>query len=332
MQKFRLTCFLFLIRNKHSILISLHLDVVIDSLRSGILGKYGLSQETLMKENSRLIHCRLSGFGSNNSYQSKPGHDISFNSLNGILSLFGRKNEGPFIQPPTNMCSGPVCAFAICAALIERSRSGKGQAVDLGMVESSAYIWSVFLRSYGSPSISDRSRGYNIFDGGAHFYETYETKDGKFISVGTIEPKFYSVFLRAIGLNEEEYPYDLDEENAEKCKRKFKELVKNRTRDEWWKIFEPLNCCVFPVLDPLEALEHPYNKEREVFVSSEIAGDSIIPNPAPKLSRTPAASNLQTRDPLTTAIEILTEINYDKHQIQSFIDDGILLLTEISKL
>jgi alpha-methylacyl-CoA racemase len=162
--------------------------------------KFGLGPEALLKENPKLIYARLTGFGSDGKgiYANRAGHDINYISTSGVLSMFGRKNEKPYA--PVNFAAdfaggGLLCAFGICTALLERHRSGKGQIVDSAMVEGSAYVASWMFRSRELP-IWSQPRGGNALDGGAFYYDTYETKDGKFMAVGALEPQFYEQLLK----------------------------------------------------------------------------------------------------------------------------------------
>lgn len=258
-------------------------DVLLEPFRVNVMEKLGLGPEILMKENPRLIYARLTGFGQNGVFAARAGHDINYIALSGFLSMLGRSNEKP--TGPINFAAdfaggGLLCAFGICLAALERHHSGKGQIVDCAMVEGSAYIANWFLRSQKLP-IWGRPRGENIIDTGAHFYDTYETKDEKFMSVGAIEPQFYNLLLEGLGLKEEDVPQFDDFEEA---KEKFTEIFKTKTQEEWCKIFDDKDACVLPVLDWKQAARHPHNVARNVFTEQD--GESTV-NPAPKLSRTP---------------------------------------------
>lgn len=172
-------------------------DVLLEPFRKGVMEKLGLGPDVLLKENSRLIYARLSGFGHSGPLSNNAGHDINYVALSGLMSLFGRKNEKPF--PPINLVAdfgggSVMCSLGIILALFERNSSGLGQVVDNAMVNGSAYLGSWLYRSQKLP-LWGKDRGENILDGGAHFYEIYETKDGKFMSVGALEPQFYEELL-----------------------------------------------------------------------------------------------------------------------------------------
>ncbi len=257
-------------------------DVIIDPFRAGIMEKLGSGPKILMAENERLIYARLTGFGQNGQFSQRAGHDINYIALSGVLSLFGRSGEKP--TAPLNFAAGfagggLLCALGICLAVLERHNSGKGQIVDIAMVEGSAYIANWLLRSQKLP-IWGKPRGQNILDTGAHFYDTYETKDGRYMSVGAIEPQFYQQLMEGLGLQEDIQQFD----DFAEAKRRFTEIFRTKTQEEWCQIFDDKDACVFPVLDWEQAARHPHNVAREVF--SEKDGELAV-NPSPKLSRTP---------------------------------------------
>ncbi|EDS43788.1 alpha methylacyl-coa racemase [Culex quinquefasciatus] len=283
-------------------------DVLIEPFRPGVMEKLGLGPSELMRENPRLIYARLTGFGQNGAHAARAGHDINYVALSGILSLLGRKDERP--TAPINLAAdfaggGLLCAFGILAAVLERHNSGKGQVVDHAMVEGAAYVGSWLIRSQKLP-IWGRPRGENMLDTGVHFYDTFQTKDGKFMSVGAIEPQFYKELLEGLDLQMELPQY----EDVEKSKHLFEAIFLTKTRDEWTKIFQDRDACVFPVLDMDEAYKYPHNREREVFLDKVKTNDELVPTPAPKLSRTPAQSGALApeKDELQTVEEILNEV------------------------
>lgn len=173
-------------------------DVLIEPFRKGVMERLHLGPDILLKENSRLIYARLSGFGHKGSYSDKGGHDINFIALSGLLSLFGRKGENP--MPPVGVVGdfgggGLMCAFGILLAILERTTSGFGQVVDNNMVNGAAYLGSWLYRTQ-KLSFWGNQRGENLLDTGSHFYEVYRTKDGKFMAVGAGEPQFYANLLQ----------------------------------------------------------------------------------------------------------------------------------------
>lgn len=173
-------------------------DVLIEPFRKGVMEKLKLGPDVLLKNNSRLIYARLSGYGHSGTFSDNSGHDINYVALSGLLSLFGRKGENP-IQPVNIVADfgggGLMCALGIVLALFERNSSGLGQVVDNAMVNGAAYLGSWLYRSQKLPTWG-KQRGENLLDTGTHFYEVYKTKDGKYMSVGALEPQFYAELLQ----------------------------------------------------------------------------------------------------------------------------------------
>lgn len=311
-------------------------DVLIEPFRPGVMEKLGLSPEILLKDNPRLIYARLTGFGSDGKgiYSQRAGHDINYIAVSGLLSMLGRKGEKPLA--PLNFAAdfaggGLLCSFGICLALLERHSSGKGQIVDCAMVEGAAYVASWLYRSRGLP-VWTGERGENVLDSGSAFYDTYETKDGKWMSVGALEPQFYQVFLSGLGLDTEKVPqYGNDEQN----RKLFTEIFRTKTQHEWCKIFDDKDACVLPVLNWNEAPHHEHNKARNVFLESATTTENVIPNPAPKLSRTPGKSSNSLppqKNAVDMAMDILGEIGMERNKVKELYEDGILLLDDRPKL
>lgn len=308
-------------------------DVLIDPFRPGVLEKLNLGPKTLLRDNPRLIFARLTGFGQSGPLAMRAGHDINYVALSGILSMLGRSNEPP--SAPINLIAdfaggGLLCALGICMAILERHRSGKGQVVDCSMVEGAAYVGSWLLRSQKLP-IWGHPRGHNMLDGGAYFYNTYETKDGKYMSVGAIEPQFFSEFCRNLGLDS-----DLDQFSSESdaIKARIGEIFKTKSQAEWTQLFDHTDSCVYPVLDWQDAHKYPHNAERGAFVDQSKTDGVVVPTPAPRLSRTPAVSSVLRKDGNCTeqTEAILRELNFTKSQIHELRDDGVLMLPFNAKL
>ena len=306
-------------------------DVLIDPYRFGVLEKLGLGPDVLMKDNPRLIYTRLTGFGNSGIYAKLAGHDINYIAVSGLLSMLGRKNEKP--TAPINFAAdfaggGLLAALGVCIALLERHNSGKGQIVDSAMVEGAAYVSSWLTRSQNLP-IWGNDRGQNTLDTGAHFYDTYETKDGKFMSVGAIEPQFYEKLLKGLNLEDVNHYGDY-----EKGKEKFATVFKTKTQHEWCEIFDGEDACVLPVLSFPEAAKHPHNVSRDVFVDAKKTDGLIIPNPAPKLSRTPGQSSFLKagKTQADQILDILQEIGLKRSEIRELYEEGSLLVDDKSKL
>lgn len=313
-------------------------DVLIEPYRPGVMEKLKLGPEILMRENPRLIYARLTGFGQTGPLAQRAGHDINYVALSGILSFCGRANQPP--QAPVNLLAdfaggGLLCAFGICAALVERHRSGKGQIVDNSMSEGAAYVGSWLTRSQSLP-IWQGPRGTNTLDGGAFFYGIYETSDGKYMSVGALESQFFDEFVRVLGLQGECQQFDDD---ADRWRREIEAIFKTKTQQEWTKLFQNLDACVYPVLDWSEADRHPHNIARKNFVPKDQCDGAVVPQPAPKLLRTPAVSGAiakhkknQNVDPFQQTVEILNEIGLNADDVKELCADGAINLPNVAKL
>ncbi|TPX67176.1 hypothetical protein CcCBS67573_g07575 [Chytriomyces confervae] len=261
-------------------------DVVLDPFRPGVMESLGLSPDVIQGINPRCIFARLTGFGQTGELSRMAGHDINYIAVSGALSPLGRSGENP--MAPANILGdfaggGMLCVMGILMALLERNKSGKGQVIDSAMVDGAAYL-STFLVKMNQGGMWNNPRGTNMLDTGAHFYETYRTKDGRFMAVGAIEPQFYKALLKGLGLPVEKYANEqLDMESWEPMKRKFAEIFATKTRDEWSSIFTGTDACVTPVLEWDEAMKSKHYQDRWGVATYE----QWTPPPAPILSRTP---------------------------------------------
>jgi len=295
-------------------------DVLIEPFRAGVMEKLGLGPTELCRANPSLIYARLTGFGQDGPNAKMAGHDINYLATSGILSTIGRKDEPPLA--PINLLAdfaggGLTCAMGIVTALFERSKSGQGQVIDANMVEGAAYVGSwIYLSQkmmlWGQP------RGQNVLDSGAHFYETYRTKDGKFMAVGAIEPQFYAEMLKRLDI--QDLPQGINDDEA---KAEIRKVFLSKTRQEWSEIFEGSDACVTPILELHEAPEHPHNHARNSFVKNH-KGDILAPVPAPRLSRTPAVANTSMPEPQMgeNTADILQDLGYSRKDIEKLQDEG----------
>jgi alpha-methylacyl-CoA racemase len=227
----------------------------------------------------------MTGFGQEGPMAQAAGHDINYIALAGALAHIGREGDKPL--PPLNLVGdfgggGMLLALGVCAALVERGRSGKGQVVDAAMVDGAATLMAFIHGFYASGGWGER--GTNLLDTGAHFYDSYETKDGKYVSIGSIEPQFYAELLEKTGLDKEPLPGQMDRSQWRAMKQRLTALFKTKTRDEWCALMEGSDVCFAPVLTIPEAYQHPHNVARRTFV--DVAGITQ-PGPSPRFSRTP---------------------------------------------
>ncbi|MAU39675.1 MAG: carnitine dehydratase [Actinobacteria bacterium] len=262
-------------------------DALIEGFRPGVAERLGIGPEECLARNPKLIYGRMTGWGQEGAYSSMAGHDINYIALSGVLGMIGRNGEKPI--PPVNLVGdfgggGMLLALGICAALVEVAESGKGQVIDAAMTDGSALL-STMMHSFKAMGMWG-DRGTNLLDTGAPFYDVFECADGEFISIGSIEPQFYSELLRITGIDQSENPKQMDRTKWAEMKLKIGNAIKEKTRLEWEELMEGTDVCFAPVLSMDEAYEHPHNKERGTFI--EIAG-VMQPAPAPRFSRTPGS-------------------------------------------
>jgi alpha-methylacyl-CoA racemase len=264
-------------------------DALIEGFRPGVTERLGVGPEDCLARNPRLIYGRMTGWGQDGPYASTAGHDINYIALSGTLSMIGRAGESPV--PPLNLIGdfgggGMLLAFGVVCALLETSRSGRGQVIDAAMVDGAALLAAMIhgLRAAGMWG----ERGTNLLDTGAWYYEVYETADGGHISFGSIEPQFVAEMLRITGLADDidgrgPLPLQNDQSSWPSMKERVAALVKSKTRQEWCELLEGSDACFAPVLSAEEAPSYPHNEQRGTFV--DVAG-VLQPAPAPRFSRT----------------------------------------------
>jgi alpha-methylacyl-CoA racemase len=263
-------------------------DVLVEGFRPGVTERLGFGPEDCARRNPRLIYGRMTGWGQDGPLASTAGHDIDYIAISGALAPIGRAGERPV--PPVNLLGdfgggGMLLALGIMAALVERAGSGLGQVVDAAMVDGSALLTS-FLHGMRASGGWRDERGTNLLDGGAPFYDTYQTADGRYVAVGALEPQFYAALLHGLGLPGAELPAQLDRSGWPVLRARFTEIFAQRTRDEWAAVFDGTDACVSPVLTMGEAPAHPHAVARDGFI--EVDGVTQ-PAPAPRFSRSPAA-------------------------------------------
>ena len=263
-------------------------DMLQEGFRPGVMERLGLGPDVCLKRNPKLVYGRITGWGQYGPLAQAAGHDINYIAITGALHAIARKGERPV--PPLNLVGdfgggGVYLAMGMIAALFEAQRSGKGQVVDAAMTDGAASLMSM-IYGFKAAGIWEDKAGVNLLDGGAHFYDTYETKDGKYIALGSIEPQFYAELRERAGLKEDVWNPQHDRSAWPDLKEKLAAIIKQKTRDEWCAIMENTDVCFGPVLSLEEAPEHPHNKARETFI--EVDG-VIQPNVAPRFSRTPSA-------------------------------------------
>ncbi|MCG2633854.1 MAG: CoA transferase [Gammaproteobacteria bacterium] len=261
-------------------------DVLLEGFRPGVMERLGLGPDECLQRNPGLIYGRITGFGQEGPLAGNPGHDLNYIALAGVLDMIGQRGEPP--TPPLSLVGdfgggGMLLAFGVAAALFARVRTGRGQVIDAAMVDGASYLATLFHGLYDCGHM-EPERGTNMVDSGAHFYNVYETSDGKWISIAGVMDKFYKKTLGALGINPDELPPQMDRQHWPELKLKLAEAIRQKTAAQWDEILDGQDYCYAPVLPLTEAWKHPHNRARESFV--EVDG-LIQPAPAPRFSDTP---------------------------------------------
>lgn len=265
-------------------------DILQEGFRPGVMERLGLGPDVALARNPKLVYGRMTGWGQTGMLAQAAGHDINYISLTGALHAIGRPGEKPV--PPLNLVGdfgggALYLAMGMLAALVEAQRSGKGQVVDAAMTDGATSLMTMFY-GFTAAGMWKDEKGVNLLDGGTHFYDTYETKDGKYISIGSIEPQFYAILREKAGLSDDIWQHQMDSSKWPEMKDKITEVFKTKTRDEWCAIMENTDICFAPVLSITEAKDHQHNKDRQTIV--EVDGVAQ-PNIAPRFSRTVSKIN-----------------------------------------
>jgi alpha-methylacyl-CoA racemase len=289
-------------------------DALFEGFRPGVVEKLGIGPEQCLERNPKLIYGRMTGWGQYGPMSQAAGHDINYISLTGALHAIGRPGEKPV--PPLNLVGdfgggGMFLALGIVSGILEARTSGKGQVIDAAMTDGSAVLMSMFNTAYemGRHSLE---RGTNRLDGGAHFYDTYETRDGKYISIGSIEPQFYNQLLEVANLPRERFGQQMDRSRWPELKQAIADVFLQKTRDEWCELMEGTDICFAPVLDLKEAQNHPHNLARQTYVD---VGAIKQPAPAPRFSRTEPSVRHEARPYGADTDAVLAEVGYSAEQL-----------------
>lgn len=300
-------------------------DVLIDPYRPGVCEKLGIGPAACLARNPKLIFARMTGWGQDGPLAQSAGHDINYISITGALYAMGRKGEKPV--PPLNLVGdmgggGMLLVNGVLAALLETTNSGKGQVIDVAMVDGAAQLMWMF-HSFESMGLWDAtSRESNMLDGGAHFYDTYECADGEYVSIGSIEPQFYALLKERAGLSEEEFGDQNDQSQWPAMKEKLTAVIKQKTQAQWSEIMEGTDVCFAPVLNFVDAPKHPANIARSTYI--EVDG-LVQPAPAPRFGRTPSEVRHSGHDVGQDTDVVLTEMGFGEHELASLKADGSIV-------
>ena len=289
-------------------------DVLIEGFRPGVMEKNNLGPDALLNINPKLIYGRMTGWGQTGPLANAAGHDINYIALSGVLGAIGKKESPP--PPPLNLIGdfgggGMLLALGVCAALNTVNKEGKGQVIDAAMTEGSALLMSMIYGMLSSGIWTD-SRDSNLLDGAAHFYGCYECKDGKFVSIGSIEPQFYALLREKMNIDEDIFDNQMDKTSWSALRENLEIRFKEKTRDEWCEIMEGTDICFAPVLSMSEAITHDHNVERNSFFNLD---NVIQPSPAPKFSYSKSEVSHPPVKVGTHTKEIMSSLGLDEEVI-----------------
>ena len=296
-------------------------DAIFEGFRPGVMERLGLGPDVCSERNERIVFGRMTGWGQEGPLANAAGHDINYISLTGALAAIGRPGSPPV--PPLNLIGdfgggGMLLALGLLAALLESKESKKGQVVDAAMTDGSALLMTMIYSMYSS-GMWETSMGSNLLDGGSHFYDTYECKDGKFISLGSIEPQFYALLCQIAELDESIFGKQMSRDSWPEQKEAIKKIILDKTRDEWCELMEGTDVCFAPVLDMSEAPKHPHNVERKTFIDLE---GVTQPAPAPRFSRTESEVVSSPSIVGEHTDEVLTSIGFSDEDINTLKTSG----------
>ncbi len=298
-------------------------DVLIEGFRPGVAERLGFGPDVCLSRNPRLVYGRMTGWGQTGPLAGAAGHDINYIAISGALHAMGRAGEKPV--PPLNLVGdfgggGMFLAFGVMCAVFEAQRSGKGQVVDASMVEGAATLMHMMYAMKAQGAWRDE-RGVNILDTGAHFYDTYETADGKYVALGSIEPQFYALLMERAGLDAAQFTPQNDAAQWPAMRERLAAVMLTKSRDEWCALMEGSDVCFAPVLSMTEAPSHPHNRFRGSFV--EIAG-VVQAAPAPRFSRSAPPVPVQAHPAGSDTLDVLRDAGYSDERIEQLRSAGVL--------
>ncbi len=297
-------------------------DVLLEGFRPGVMERLGVGPEPCLERNPGLVYGRMTGWGQAGPMAKTPGHDINYIALAGVLGAVGRAGAPP--TPPLNLVGdfgggGMLLAYGVLAALLERGRSGLGQVVDAAMVDGAALLMAPL---YGAEAVGGWGpRGTNLLDSGAPFYDAYETADGEWVSIGSLEPQFFAELLKKLDLDAGDRPHQMDPSGWPALRDELTATFRSKTRAEWEAILGDAEVCFAPVLSMREAIDHPHNRERRTFVEVD---ELAQPAPAPRFSRTPPDLPESAVAPGEGGVEALESWGFDAEAIEGFRESGAL--------
>lgn len=306
-------------------------DVLYEGFRPGVAERLGFGPATCLERNPRLVYGRITGWGQDGPLARAAGHDINYIALSGALAGIGRAGAPPTV--PLNLVGdfgggGMLLAFGIVCAVLEAQRSGKGQVIDAAMIDGSNALMATF-HGFRAMGLYDDRAGTHFLSGAAHYYDTYETRDGGYVAIGALEPQFYRLLIEKLGLDPQRFgpcgfrmaPGQADRERWADLKAELAAVFRTRTRAEWCALLEGSDACFAPVLTAAEASQHPHHLARRSFLTV----DGVLQHaPAPRFSRTAPADPVGAARPGRDTDAVLGSAGFSPQEIADLRADGII--------
>ncbi len=298
-------------------------DILLEGFRPGVMEKLGLGPQCCAEQNPSLIFARMTGWGQQGPLSGVAGHDINYLALTGVLHAIGQQGQPP--TPPLNIAAdygggAMFLVMGVLSAWIERTSSGVGQVVDVAMIEGVPAMMGLIYTLLSRQSwVAERES--NMLDGGAPYYRCYETADGKYLSVGAIEPQFFAELLALAGLPESDRAVQNNQQRWPEMHQRYEAHFRTKTRAQWEAVFDGSDACVAPVLNFEEARDHPHNRARDVFSSPQ---GVLQARPVPGFDRTPLPAPRPPVGAGSSSTDVLTGLGYSKHELNTMRDNGAL--------
>ena len=297
-------------------------DALIDPYRPGVCEKLGFGPDECLARNPKLVFARMTGWGQTGPLAQAAGHDLNYIAITGALHAIGRRGERPVV--PLNLVGdfgggGMLLVTGVMGGLLEAAKSGLGQVIDVAMVDGTAQLMWMMQGFQQIGAWNAEEREANLLDGAAHFYDTYECADGKYVAIGAIEPHFYAELLARAEITDPQFQAQHDAALWPELKRKLGEVLKTKTRDEWDALMAGSDACFAPVLTMVEATSYTANTERSVYTDVE---GLTHPAPAPRFSRTPSQIQHGTQALGTDTVSVLEDSGMEAFAIQALLETG----------
>ena len=303
-------------------------DALIDPYRPGVCEKLGFGPDACLARNPRLVFARMTGWGQTGPLAQAAGHDLNYIAITGALHAIGRRGERPVV--PLNLVGdfgggGMLLVTGVMGGLLEAAHSGQGQVIDVAMVDGTAQLMWMMQGFQQLGAWNAEERESNLLDGAAHFYDTYECADGKYVAIGAIEPQFYAELLARAEVKDPEFQAQHDAAQWPELKQKLGGVLKTKTRDEWDALMAGSDACFAPVLTMVEATAYSANTERSVYTDVE---GLTHPAPAPRFSRTPSQIRHGTQALGADTVSVLEDSGMETSAIQALLETGAAVGSE----